>query len=160
VKLGLGLVQQVVLLRLCYADEDPKLRVELQDAALQVGNEVAKAPNAANPNNRLQRSRQAITSHVSPRGLWPEPAPTLQLTFLEEAETAVKKKSKGNISDGNVLLKTETAGEGCRTAYSWPESLELLAVWARPTQENLRKTSTGSPPESLLKPSALEKGIK
>lgn len=69
VKLGLRLVQQVVLLRLCYADEDPKLRVELQDAALQVGNEVAEAPNAANPNNRLQRSRQAITSHVSPRGL-------------------------------------------------------------------------------------------
>ncbi|KAK4807520.1 hypothetical protein QYF61_003309 [Mycteria americana] len=40
VKLGLGLVQQVVLLRLCYADEDPKLRVELQNAALQANIDV------------------------------------------------------------------------------------------------------------------------
>lgn len=55
VELGLGLVQQVLLLRLGYADEDAKLGVELQDAALQVADEVAKAPNAADPNDGLQR---------------------------------------------------------------------------------------------------------
>lgn len=59
-----------------------------------------------------------------------------------------------------MLLKTKTAGEGCRKAYTWSESLEVLAVWASPTQENLRKHQQALPHKSLLKPPVLGKGIK
>ena len=55
VELGLSLLHHAVLLRLRYADEDPQLRVELQDAALQPCDEVAEAPDAADPNDGLQR---------------------------------------------------------------------------------------------------------
>lgn len=53
-ELGLGLLEEAVLLRLCDADEDPDLGVELQDAALQAGDEVAKAPDAADADHGLQ----------------------------------------------------------------------------------------------------------
>lgn len=56
VELGLGLLHHAVPLRLSYADEDPQLRVELQDAALQACDEVPEAPDAADPNDGLQRS--------------------------------------------------------------------------------------------------------
>lgn len=52
-ELGLGLLQQALLLRLGDADEDANLWIELQDAALQAGNEVAKAADAADAHDRL-----------------------------------------------------------------------------------------------------------
>lgn len=56
-ELGLGLLQQALLLRLGDADKDADLCVELQDAALQAGNEVAKAAYAADPHDCLWRHR-------------------------------------------------------------------------------------------------------
>lgn len=46
-ELRLGLLQHALLLRLGDADKDASLCAELQDAALQVGDEVSKAADAA-----------------------------------------------------------------------------------------------------------------
>lgn len=53
-ELGLGLLQQVVLLRLADAGEDAGLWVEVQDVALEVGEEVAEAADAADSHHTLR----------------------------------------------------------------------------------------------------------
>lgn len=52
-ELGLGLLQQALLLRLGSTNKDADLRAELQDAALQAGDKVAKAADAADSYDRL-----------------------------------------------------------------------------------------------------------
>lgn len=52
--LGLGLRQHTRLLGLRDAEEDAGLRAELQDAALQAGDEVAEAADAADAHDRLR----------------------------------------------------------------------------------------------------------
>lgn len=52
-ELGLRLLQQAILLRRGCTHEDTHGRAELQDAALQAGDEVAEATDAADAHNRL-----------------------------------------------------------------------------------------------------------
>lgn len=52
--LGLGLLHQVVLLRLADAGEDARLRVEVQHIALEISEEVAKATDAAHAHHTLR----------------------------------------------------------------------------------------------------------
>lgn len=53
-ELGLGLLHQVVLLRLADAGEDARLRVEVQHIALEISEEVAKATDAAHAHHTLR----------------------------------------------------------------------------------------------------------
>lgn len=52
-ELGLGLLHQVLLLRLADAGEDARLWVEVQHVALEIGQEVAKTANATQPHYTL-----------------------------------------------------------------------------------------------------------
>lgn len=53
--LSLGLLHQIVLLRLADAGEDACLWVEVKHVALQVGQEVAEAANATHSHHTLKK---------------------------------------------------------------------------------------------------------
>jgi len=53
-ELGLGLLHQVVLLRLADAGEDARLRIEVQHVALEIRQEVAKTANATHSHDTLE----------------------------------------------------------------------------------------------------------
>lgn len=52
-ELGLGLLHQILLLRLADAGEDARLRVEVQHVALEIGEEVAKTADATHSHHTL-----------------------------------------------------------------------------------------------------------
>lgn len=56
--LGLGLLHQIVLLRLADAGEDARLWVEVKHVALQVGQEVAEAANATHSHHTLRKEER------------------------------------------------------------------------------------------------------
>lgn len=55
--LGLGLLHQIVLLRLADAGEDARLWVEVKHVALQTGQEVAEATNATDSHHTLRKGK-------------------------------------------------------------------------------------------------------
>lgn len=59
-ELGLGLLQQVVLLRLADAGEDSSLGVEVQNVSLQVCQEVTETANAAHPRHALEEDERDL----------------------------------------------------------------------------------------------------
>lgn len=56
--LGLGLLHQIVLLRLADAGEDARLWVEVQHVALEICQEVAKTTNATHSHHTLRRGKR------------------------------------------------------------------------------------------------------
>lgn len=62
--LGLGLLHQIVLLRLADAGEDARLWVEVKHVALQVGQEVAKAANATHSHHTLGKGEKRGRFHI------------------------------------------------------------------------------------------------
>lgn len=53
-ELGLGLLHQIILLRLADAGEDARLWVEVQDVALEICQEVAKTADATDSHHTLE----------------------------------------------------------------------------------------------------------
>ena len=67
-KLGLGLLDQVVLFRLADAGEDARLWVEVQHVALETGEEVAETADAAQAYHTLgRRGREHVREGKSER---------------------------------------------------------------------------------------------
>lgn len=60
-ELGLGLLHQILLLGLADAGEDARLRVEVQNVALEIREEVAKTADTAHSHHTLGENRKKET---------------------------------------------------------------------------------------------------